>query len=191
MAPRLVVIFGLIASGKTTLARQLGDRLGWPTIHSDKVRKALAGIPATQKVKVPFGEGLYAPEVSGRTYDEMFRQAQDNLQAGTSVILDGSFMRAVDRQRARDLARQCGADIFFVLCSCSEAETRRRLIQRAANREAVSNGREDILVEQQRRFEPIADLAGEQVFQAVTDRPSDIILAEVLAFLQSGTQKEE
>ncbi len=127
MPPRLVVIFGLIASGKTTLARHLGRHLGWPTIHSDQVRKALAGIPPTQRVTVPFGEGLYAPEMSGRTYDEMFRQAEEHLQAGRSVILDGSFMRAADRLRARGVAAACGADIFFVLCSCPAEETRRRL----------------------------------------------------------------
>lgn len=182
-SPRLVVVFGLIASGKTTLAQSLGGRLGWPTIHSDRVRKALAGIPATQRVIVPFGEGLYEPAMSGRTYEEMFRQARAHLQAGTSVILDGSFMRALDRQRARELARACGADVFFILCTCAEAETRRRLAHRAANRQAVSDGRADILRHQQKLFEPITDLQDAPVLVVATDRPPEDILAEVVAFL--------
>lgn len=191
MLPRLVVIFGVIASGKTTLARSLGQSLGWPSIHSDQVRKSLAGIPATQRVAVPFGEGLYAPAMSGRTYDEMFRQATEHLRAGRSVILDGSFMRAADRQRARKVAAECGAAIFYILCSCSEEETRRRLAHRAGNREAVSDGREDILTEQQKRFEPIDDLDGVPVLQVATDRPADAVLAEVLAFLQTNTPTVE
>ncbi len=182
-----MVIFGLIASGKTTLARDLRDRLGWPTIHSDQVRKSLAGIPATQRVTVPFGIGLYAPEMSGRTYDEMFRLAAEYLRTGTDVILDGSFMRAADRQRARNVAAECGADIFFILCVCSEEETRRRLTHRAGNQQAVSDGRADILAEQQKRFEPINDLYGVPVLQALTDQPRETVLAEVLAFLQTNT----
>lgn len=191
MPPRLVVIFGLIASGKTTLARNLGARLGCPTLHSDQVRKSLAGIPATQRVTVPFGTGLYAPEMSGRTYDEMFRLAAGHLRAGREVILDGSFMRAADRWRARNVAAECGAEIFFILCSCSEAETRRRLNHRAANQQAVSNGRADILVEQQKRFEPVDDLQGVPMLKVLTDQPPETVLAEVLAFLQTQGQRLE
>ncbi len=191
MPPRLVVIFGLIASGKTTLARRLQERLGWPAIHSDQVRKALAGIPATQRVQVPFGQGLYAPEMSGRTYAEMFRQAQTYLQQGQSVILDGSFMRAADRQQARDVAQQNGAQIFFLLCQCSEAETRRRLHHRAANQQAVSDGREEILTAQQARFEPVTDLAGLPFLTVATDQPVEAVLAEVLAFLEQNSSGRE
>lgn len=179
-----MIIFGVIASGKTTLARNLGEKLGWLAIHSDQVRKSLAGVPLTQRVTVPFGEGLYAPAMSGRTYEEMFRQAAAQLRAGRSVILDGSFMRAADRQQARELAAQHQADIFFILCSCSPAETRRRLAQRAGNRQAVSDGREDILTEQQKRFEPIDDLTGVPVLKVATDRPLEAVVAEVMAFLR-------
>jgi len=186
VSPALVVIFGLIASGKTTLARNLSDRLGWVAIHSDRVRKALAGIPATQRVAVPFGQGLYAPAMSGRTYDEMFRQAREHLQAGTGVILDGSFMRAVDRQRARELAREGGVPIFFILCVCPEEETRRRLAQRAANLQAISDGREAILAEQQARFEPLEDLSGVPVLTVATHRPAAAVLADVLNFLSTS-----
>jgi predicted kinase len=191
MPPALVVVFGLIAAGKTTLARSLSEQLGWVAIHSDWVRKALAGIPPTQRVAVPFGQGLYAPGMSGRTYDEMFRQAREHLQAGRGVILDGSFMRAVDRQRAREVAQDCGVPIFFILCVCSPEETGRRLAQRAANQQAVSDGREAILAEQQARFEPITDLAGVPVLTVATHRPAAVVVAEVLAFLQTSQPAKE
>ena len=49
----LVVIFGLMGVGKTTVARALGEARGWPVIHSDAVRKALA---AVQRDKVVSGK---------------------------------------------------------------------------------------------------------------------------------------
>jgi uncharacterized protein len=183
LGPRLVVIFGLIASGKTTLALALSQSTGWLAIHSDVVRKTLVGIPSTQRVEVPYGHGIYAPDISGRTYQEMFRQAREEIQAGNSVILEGSFMRAADRRQARELAGRCGAQIFFVLCSCSSEETLRRLVRRAADRAAVSNGRQEILMAQMEMFEPIDDLQEVPVLILDTDRPVKAILEETTSFL--------
>jgi uncharacterized protein len=181
--PSLIVIFGLIASGKTTLAQALGQSRGWPVVHSDLVRKTLVGIPATRRVEVPYGQGIYAPDISGRTYQEMFRQAREHLLTGRSVILEGSFMRAADRQQARELAAGCQAEIFFILCSCPAEETLRRLARRATDNEAFSNGRQEILMAQQQVFEPISDLPEVPVLILDTHRPLEAILEETLGFL--------
>jgi predicted kinase len=181
--PILIVIFGLIASGKTTLAKAIGRNQGWPVVHSDMVRKNLVGIPATRRVEVPFGQGIYAPDISGRTYQEMFRQARDHLESGSSVILEGSFMRAMDRQQARDLAAYCQAEVFFILCSCSAEETLRRLAKRSTDSQAISNGRQEILMAQQKVFEPITDLQEVPMLILDTERPLDAILEEIMSFL--------
>jgi uncharacterized protein len=183
LSPRLIVIFGLIASGKTTLAQALGQSTDWLTVHSDVVRKTLVGIPSTQRVEVPYGQGIYAPDMSGRTYQEMFRQAREELQAGKSVILEGSFMRAADRGQARELAARCGVEVFFILCSCAAEETLRRLVRRAADNEAISNGRQEILMAQMKMFEPIEDLQEVPVLILDTSRPLKAVLEETLSFL--------
>jgi uncharacterized protein len=180
---RLIVIFGLIASGKSTLAKALSQGTGWLAIHSDVVRKTLVGMPSTERVEVPYGQGIYTPDISGRTYQEMFRQAREDLQAGNSVILEGSFMRAADRHQARELADSCQALVFFILCSCSAEETLRRLVRRSADQEAISNGRQEILMAQMERFEPIDDLQEVPVLILDTNRPLKAILEETLSFL--------
>jgi predicted kinase len=179
----LVVIFGLIASGKTTLAQALGQSTGWQVIHSDVIRKTLVGVPSTQRVEVPYGQGIYASDISGHTYQEMFRRAQEELQAGQSVILEGSFMRAADRRQARELAAACQAVVFFILCSCSTEETLRRLVRRTTDRTAVSNGREEILMAQMEMFEPIDDQQEVPVLILDTNQPLETILDETLSFL--------
>jgi predicted kinase len=189
--PRLIIIFGLIASGKTTLAQALGQSQGWLVVHSDVVRKSLFGIPTTQRVEVPYGQGIYAPDSSGRTYQEMFRQAQEHLRAGSSVILEGSFMRAVDRRQARELAAFYQAEVFFIFCSCPAEETLRRLARRAADRQAISNGRQEILMAQQDIFEPIIDLHEVPVLILETNRPLEAILTETLSFLNPDCMNME
>ncbi|WP_449245576.1 AAA family ATPase [Desulfobacca acetoxidans] len=184
----LIVIFGLIASGKTTLAKALGQRWGWPVIHSDLVRKTLAGISPTRRVETSYGQGIYAAEFSGHTYQEMFRQAQERLQTGGSVILEGSFMRSVDRQQARRLAAASKAEVFFILCTCPVEETLRRLARRAADAQAISDGRQEILVEQQKVFEPITDLEETPVLILDTTRPLKEIAGETEDFLTLATE---
>ena len=55
----LVVIFGLMGVGKTTVAEALGRARGWPVIHSDAVRKELAGLTPTTPAHFEFGQGIY------------------------------------------------------------------------------------------------------------------------------------
>ncbi len=189
--PRLIIIFGLIASGKTTLARALAKNQGWPVFHSDMVRKSLMGIPSTRRVEVPYGQGIYAPEISGRTYQEMFRQAGEHLKVGDTVILEGSFMRAADRQQARELAASRQAEIFFILCTCSTEETLRRLARRASNNQAISDGRQEILMAQRERFEAITDLVDVPVLILDTCRPIGDIVEETLSFLHPDITEGE
>ena len=101
-----MVIFGLMATGKTTLARTLGQALGLPVIESDRVRKTLVGLEPTARATEAFGQGIYAADFSSRTYAEMRRQAAAHLAAGQSVILDGSYKRAGERRLVRQLARE-------------------------------------------------------------------------------------
>ena len=67
----IVVVFGLMGTGKSNRSRALAAALGWPVIHSDAVRKTLAGLKPTDRVPVEFGKGIYDEDFSARTYDEM------------------------------------------------------------------------------------------------------------------------
>jgi len=103
--PAMVVLYGLMGTGKTSLGRYLGDRPGWQVVNSDVVRKRLAGLEENTRVWVPYGHGLYSAEMTARTFDEMFRLAGEELRQGARVVLDGSFKRQSDRDRALESPR--------------------------------------------------------------------------------------
>ena len=179
----LVVIFGLMGSGKTTLARALGQARGWPVIESDRVRKALAGLAPGDRAELPFGQGIYGKEFSDRTYAEMLRLAARHLAAGSGVILDASFKRAYDRERARLLAREHQEPVLFVYCACPPEEARRRLGIRLTDPQAVSDGRVELFEAQARDFDPPGP-EDQPLLRLNTDRELPAVVEDLKGFVK-------
>lgn len=97
--PRLIAIGGLSGSGKTTVAEALAAHVGAPPgariVESDRIRKALHGVPA--ETRLP--DKAYRPEVSERVYKEMAWRAGLILSEGRTVVADAVFDRPADRAR--------------------------------------------------------------------------------------------
>jgi len=151
--PMLFVVYGLMGTGKSSLARWMWGQFGWPLLRSDVVRKKLAGLAETTKVPEKFNQGLYSPEMSARTYEEMFARAEGFLQAGVSVVLDASFKAQDERDQAADLAGKTGAGLLFVQTACEPDEQRGRLERRWEKGE-VSDGRVELMDDQAEVFAP-------------------------------------
>lgn len=113
--PTLVVVSGLMGTGKSTLARSLSAELEIEMIRTDEVRNELFPIVGGNDA---FGRGKYSPEARGRVYDEVLRRAAERLSSGVSVILDGTYTRAADRELALQRGRELGADVLSVQCVC-------------------------------------------------------------------------
>lgn len=151
---RLVIFFGMTASGKSTLAQAWAERQGALYLNTDRVRKELVGLQATDRRPDGIGQGIYTPELSAQTYQEMLERAQCHFLAGTStVVLDGSYSRVSDRDTVRARARTMEAQPRFFYCYCSPEVTRQRLALRAVDSTAVSDGRWEIYQYQQGSFE--------------------------------------
>ncbi len=166
---RIVVFFGLIASGKSTLAEKFGADLHALYLNTDRVRKQLAGIEVTQHMPDDVGQGIYTPEFTERTYATMLKRAAERLSRGEQVVLDGSYSRRADRAAVIACGRERHADVRFILCFCSDTEVKRRLALRALDAEAVSDGRWDIYLHQKETFEPPDELTADQLLRLNTE----------------------
>ncbi len=175
--PRLFVFFGLIASGKSTLASGFAERQGFPCYNTDRVRKELAGISATTRCAEGVGEGIYSPAFTARTYQALLDRAATDLESGRAgVVLDGSYGRRADRARVLELADRLGVGVVFILCSCSDREVRRRLALRARDPRAVSDGRWEIYLAQKERFESPDELDPAQLVRIETEAmPAELL----------------
>ena len=183
MGRLIVVVFGLMGSGKSNRSRALAASLNWPVIHSDAVRKTLAGLKPTDRVTVEFGQGIYAEGFSTRTYDEMLRLAEAHLATGRNVILDGSYKRAAERARVRQLGRDRGARVVFVYCECPPEVARERLGIRLTDPEAISDGRVEIFADQARDFDPFTP-EDRPLLRLDTTRDPAVVLEELKSFVK-------
>jgi predicted kinase len=170
--PRLVVVGGLMGSGKSTLATNLARAARAPLVQSDRVRKALAGLAAETPQRVGFGEGIYSPEWTARTYETMLEEAADALADGRSVVLDATWSKAKWRAAARETAESSGALLVLVECVAPPEVMRRRLSRRRPGTRPT-DGRLELLEPQRAAFEPpTADEADRYLSVETTGDPN-------------------
>ena len=129
---RLVLVGGVPGTGKTTVAGSLANQAGWVHLSSDVTRKRLGGVVADRQGSDGFGTGLYAPEMTARTYDTMLADARTALTGGASVVFDASFVDRRWRSQARSLAREAHADLVEVQCSAPPEVADARIRQRTS-----------------------------------------------------------
>ena len=157
--PVLYVFFGMIATGKSTLAMAWAKYKQLQYYNSDRVRKELAGIRPTESQRSTVDTGIYTGEFTGKTYQALLEKAETVLRQGDSVVLDASYQLERDRQDVRVLAKNLDNRVCFILCQCSEDEMKRRMSLREQDSAAVSDGRWEIYLKQKQRFESPTELS--------------------------------
>ncbi|MER5408775.1 AAA family ATPase [Streptomyces sp. NPDC002769] len=129
-AVRLILVGGLPGSGKSTLSGALADLLGVTMLSSDRLRKELAGLPAERSAAAGYGEGLYTPDWTARTYIALLDRAAALLSCGESVVLDATWSDAEHRAAALRVAESTSADLVALHCHAPGDVTAARLSTR-------------------------------------------------------------
>lgn len=135
LAPRLLVVGGLPASGKSTLARALLSDSGHVAhVEADALRMTLTG-----------GVAKYTPEEHAMVHGTVITLSCRLLAEGYAVISDATNLRR--RERRFYLAAAEGiAATAVAWCSVDEATARERLARRAARADASDVSQADIEV---------------------------------------------
>jgi predicted kinase len=153
LPPSLLILSGLMGTGKSTVASLLSFELGVPVLRSDVVRKRLAGLDAKEPRREAFGRGIYSEHFNVMTYRSLLASAEEVLSSGGSVIVDASFQKEEDRAAFRRLAEKEGARFYILQTVCPDAVVRKRLEERESNPAEVSDGRLEIFDQHKDSFE--------------------------------------
>ncbi len=172
----IVVVMGLSGSGKSFLARILHEQFGFEWLRSDVIRKELAGIEPSQRVKAGYGEGIYSEEWTRRVYEEMVKRAKELAQKGKKVVLDATFLEEWQRQKVKDSF----PNAIFLLAYAEEKEVIRRLRER----QDVSDAGVEVYLRQKERFVP-----PNYTIPINTNRTKDELMAVLWEILQENDQK--
>jgi uncharacterized protein len=94
------------------------------------VRKDLHGLAPHQSAAAAYGQGLYCPAATERTYAELLARVACCLGQGESVVLDASWTHAAYRGAAVELARSAHADLVALRCTAPPEMITHRLRER-------------------------------------------------------------
>lgn len=155
--PTLIIMAGLMGTGKSVLARNLSLLLGAETIRTDVLRKELLNLPPTQRHHDNYGEGIYTDEITSKTYARALQWAEEKLRSGRSAIIDASFSKREYRLKALETASRLGADHFIIECVCHGDIVQERLRNRLSDKSEASDGRWEILETQNKIFDAVTE----------------------------------
>ena len=130
--PALVVMHGLSGSGKTYVSGALAARLNAVRLRSDIERKRMHEVDERGSSHSPPGGGMYAQDVSRRTYERLRSLARELLEARHSVLLDAAFLSASERDAVRSLAQALGCEFLCVSVEAPREVLEQRLRERHA-----------------------------------------------------------
>lgn len=159
MQPTLIIMAGLVGTGKSAVAASLGEATRAATVRSDEARKRLAGVLPGEHRYEDYEKGIYSEEFTNKTYSELLKEASEILGGGRSIILDASYKSRASREGAAAMAREKGARFFIVECVCDQNVVRARLTKRMDEMD-VSDGRWEIYDRQKKEFEEITENEG-------------------------------
>lgn len=115
--PALILTAGVSGSGKSWLAERLLEHCGLVRLRSDVERKRLHGLPPAARTDSAPGQGLYAPELSVRTYRRLAEVSEHLLRAGLPVLIDAAFLKHEQRDSFRALAERLGLPFGMIVCT--------------------------------------------------------------------------
>jgi predicted kinase len=148
--PVLLIIGGLMGTGKSTLAAQLADAFAIESLSTDHIRRSTLG---ASKLPAGYGEGNYQPDIRNRVYNELLRRADELLKDGQSAVLDGTFPTRQLRGRAHHIGALHGAVTLYVQCNCPPKDAYSRIRQRAESGKSESEARTELYDLQARELE--------------------------------------
>jgi uncharacterized protein len=152
--PLLIAIVGRVATGKSTIARRLGQELHWPVFSSDQIRKALANVAPTRRASAKRRVQLYSGQMTARTYKQLSECGITATKKKGGAIVDATFSAAANRESLRRQCQKAGIRLQFVQLQAGRTEMERRLRARTKNSGVISDARLEDLEKLEAAYEP-------------------------------------
>lgn len=116
MKPKLYIFSGLPASGKSTLAKLLVEKISGTYIRIDTIEQGM--------------RELCSFKVQGEGYRLSYRIVADNLKLGNNVIADSCNPWELTRKEWESVAIKNNADFVNIQIICSNTEEHQRRVKK-------------------------------------------------------------
>jgi len=106
---KLIVLAGLPATGKSSIARELAREIGAFWLRVDSIEQAIRN------------SGIVSGSLDGAGYRVAYALAEDNLRLGRDVIGDSVNPWMLTRNAWRDAGLRAGAEVIEIEIQCTDA----------------------------------------------------------------------
>ena len=117
----LLVVHGLPATGKTTLAQWLSRKLSWPAIHKDTIKEILFDTLGSK-------DRVWSSHLGGGAIELVYHFVDIQLSANSSCIAECNFKPALASPRLREILARNQAQCMQLMCH-TEGYTRLQRFQ--------------------------------------------------------------
>ena len=146
----LLITCGLPGTWKTETSEEISKIKGYPILRTDLIRRKLL------KNEDIFDEKV-ASNMNKRTmvYDETFRQADEILEKGDSVILDATFVTQSLRRRAAAIAARHNKTFVILQTHCPQEVAIARILRRTKEDYESNALTEQAYLNNKKKFEEV------------------------------------
>lgn len=144
--PLVLVVAGLMGTGKSTLAQALALEFVAEVVQTDAVRREMFG---ASEQPAQYGEAIYSPENRSRVYEEVGRRVAVLAATGMTSIADGTFSARSSRETLLQALKESGADAVVVHCHCPRDVAAARIADRQKKGASLSEARPELLTHQE------------------------------------------
>ena len=122
----LLISTGLPGSWKSPVTEKISE-----IIHARILRSDIIRLDVLKGLDIFDDKVASSPDNRMRVYEEMFRQAETQLQNDpVGLILDATFVTQDLRLRATEIAQRASRDLVIAEMACSEEASIRRILKR-------------------------------------------------------------
>ena len=164
--PPFILVSGLPGTGKSYFCRRLAERLPYPILESDALRKALVPSPT------------YSPRENNRLFQACHTLIEELLERGVPLIFDATNLVERHREHLYRIADNVGARLILVRVEAPPGVVQQRLSDRAAARARDDNSDADWGVYQKMR--PTAQRIQRNHFAVDTSRDIQPVVERVV-----------
>jgi aminoglycoside phosphotransferase family enzyme/predicted kinase len=157
-ALQLTITHGVSGCGKTYASDRLLQDDALPAtlrLRTDVERKRAFHVPALASSACGLNAGVYSPQANEATYTHLLAMTDVLLNAGWSVLVDGTFLHRAQRDAFRQLARRHHARFSVLAPGASQEVLRKRIQERAQREDDASEASLQVLDAQLAVLEPL------------------------------------